>query len=127
MKHQLYSFNGVEVASPVEFSMELNDLDGDSKRNEAGYMTRIVIMSDIRKFSCRWQGLTIEEKNTILKNTSSREGHAIFECSFDNEYDEVETSYFYRGASKVTCTSIANGEKRYDLSFNIIETGRGKA
>ena len=37
MKHQLYKFNDVEVASPVAFDMELNDLDGDSKRNEAGY------------------------------------------------------------------------------------------
>ena len=43
MKHQLYKFNNVEVASPVSFDMELNDLDGDSKRNESGYMTRIVI------------------------------------------------------------------------------------
>ena len=125
MKHQLYKFNNVEVASPVSFDMELNDLDGDSKRNESGYMTRIVIMSDVRKFSCKWQGLTNEEKNIILKNTSSREGHSVFSCEFDNEYDEVETSEFYRGASKITCTSTAGGTKKYDLSFSIIETGRG--
>ena len=124
MKHQLYKFNNVEVASPVAFDMELNDLDGDSKRNESGYMTRIVIMSDVRKFSCKWQGLNNEEKNIILKNTSSREGHAVFTCEFDNEYDEIETSEFYRGASKVVCTSIANGVKKYDVSFNIIEKGR---
>lgn len=123
-KHQLYKFNNIDMPSPVSFDLELNDVDGDSNRNEAAYMVRIVIASDLRKYSCKWQGLSIAEKNLILKNTSSREGYTYFDCTFDNEYDEMETSQFYRGPVSIKCTSIADGNKRYTVEFNIIEVGR---
>lgn len=125
-KHQLYKFNDIEMPSPVAFDLELNDIDGDSKRGEGAIMYRIIIASDLRKYSCEWQGLTVDEKNLILKNTSAREGYPFFSCEFDNEYDEVEVSNFYKSSAKVKCTSIANGEKRYSLKMNIVEQGRSE-
>lgn len=120
---QLYEFNGVEVAPPTSFELRLNDIDGDSKRNEHGEMVRIVIASDKRTYSCRWDKITIAEKNTILQNTSSKFGHTTFDAYFSNEYDEDEHATFYRGTN-VSITPIlvlSDTEKYYNLSFDIIE------
>lgn len=120
---QLFQFNGVNIPAPSKFELKLNDIDGDSKRNERGDMVRIVIASDKRSYSCAWEGITIEEKNTILQNTSSKFGHTIFSAMFVNEYDATETANFYRGTnvSIIPRLILSNSVKYYDVSFDIIE------
>lgn len=120
---QLYAFNGVSVAPPTQFDLRLNDIDGDSKRNEKGDMCRIVIASDKRTYSCKWENISISEKNDILKNTSSKYGHANFSMTFSNEYDERETATFYRGTnvSVVPVLVLSETEKYYNVSFDVIE------
>lgn len=120
---QLYAFNGVGVAPPTTFDLKLNDIDGDSKRNEHGEMVRIVIASDKRTYSCAWNNISISEKNAILQNTSSKYGNATFDVYFCNEYDEDEHATFYRGTN-VSITPVlvlSDTEKYYNLSFDIIE------
>ena len=120
---QLYQFNNVDVPAPVQFDLRLNDIDGDSKRNEHGEMVRIVIASDKRSYSCKWENLSIEEKNIVLQNTSSKFGCVNFPVRFTNEYDATETATFYRGTN-VTITPkliVSPTEKYYDVSFDIIE------
>ena len=120
---QLYQFKGVDVAAPTSFELKLNDIDGDSKRNEHGDMVRIVIASDKRSYSCTWESISIEEKNIILQNTSSKYGHTNFTAKFVNEYDAVETATFYRGTnvSIIPKLVVSDTEKYYDVSFDIIE------
>lgn len=120
---QLYQLNNIDVPAPVQFDLKLNDIDGDSKRNEYGDMVRIVIASDKRSYSCKWENLTIEEKNIVLQNTSSKFGCTVFPVRFTNEYDATETATFYRGTN-VTITPkliLSAEEKYYDVSFDIIE------
>ena len=67
--------------------------------------------------------LSIEEKNIILKNTSSKFGYATFTANFANEYDENETATFYRGTNVLIEPVLIKSEteKYYNLSFDIIE------
>lgn len=120
---QLYQFNGIDVAAPSKFELKLNDVDGDSKRNEHGDMVRIVIASDKRSYSCAWENISIDEKNTILQNTSSKYGYTNFSAKFVNEYDVTETATFYRGTnvSIIPKLILSDTEKYYDVSFDIIE------
>lgn len=123
MKHGIYTINGVEVASPVVFEPILNDIDGDSKRNESQTMVRIVLRPDVHKYKCEWKGITSSQKNVILKNTSSDEGHEIFTAVVDNVYDEKVEMKFYRGTD-VTVTNkkyYPDGTMTCNLSFNIVE------
>lgn len=118
---KLLNINGVAVASPVKFELQGQDIDGDSNRNQAATMIRIVIAPDMRTISCQWYGITEAEKNLIIKNTSSRYGYAKFSVKFVNEVGEEETANFYRGQFTLTQISYIAGEEKYSLSFDIIE------
>jgi hypothetical protein len=118
---KIISINGVAVASPVSFVPQIQDVDGDSNRNQAGTMIRIVIAPDMRTFACQWKQLTQAQLSTIIRNTSSRYGHAKFSMTFINEVGEQETANFYRGAETITQVSYIANEERYNLSFNMIE------
>lgn len=118
---KLLTINGVAVASPVKFELQGQDIDGDSNRNQAATMIRIVIAPDMRTISCQWYGITEEEKNLIIKNTSSRYGYAKFSVKFINEIGEEETADFYRGQFSLSQISFIAGEERYSLTFDIIE------
>lgn len=119
---QLLQLSGVDIAAPTKFVLTLNDIDGDSKRNEQGDMVRIVIASDKRSYACEWRCITSEQKNTILQATSSKFGHATFAAQFYNEYDEIETATFYRGTNvTIEPVLLYGSEKYYNVSFDIIE------
>lgn len=119
---QLLQLAGVDVAPPSKFTLTLNDIDGDSKRNEKGDMVRIVIASDKRSYSCEWKCITSEQKNVILQATSSKFNHATFSAQFFNEYDTIETATFYRGINvSIEPVLLIDGDKYYNVSFDIIE------
>ena len=119
---QLLQLAGVDVAPPSKFALTLNDIDGDSKRNEQGDMVRIVIASDKRSYACEWRCITSEQKNAILQATSSKFNHATFSVQFFNEYDTIETATFYRGTNvSIEPVLLIDGDKYYNVSFDIIE------
>ena len=119
---QLLQLAGVDVTPPSKFTLTLNDIDGDSKRNEKGDMVRIVIASDKRSYACEWRCITSEQKNVILQATSSKFNHATFSAQFYNEYDTIETATFYRGTNvSIEPVLLIDGEKYYNVSFDIIE------
>ncbi len=121
---KILTINGYEIPSPSELSLELTDIDGNSQRNEAGFLNRIIIASDVRKFSVVWDGLNEGEKNELINITRAADGLEFFNMYFVDEYGEVDSSEFYRGPVSYTLTSVANGEKYYMVRFNIIERGR---
>ena len=119
---QLLQLSGVDIAAPTKFVLTLNDIDGDSKRNEQGDMVRIVIASDKRSYACEWRCITSEQKNVILQATSSKFNHATFSVQFYNEYDTIETATFYRGTNvTIEPVLLYGSEKYYNVSFDIIE------
>jgi hypothetical protein len=119
---QLLQLAGVDVAPPSKFTLTLNDIDGDSKRNEQGDMVRIVIASDKRSYACEWRCITSKQKNAILQATSSKFNHATFTAQFYNEYDTIETATFYRGTNvSIEPVLLLDSEKYYNVSFDIIE------
>ena len=119
---QLLQLSGVDIAAPTKFVLTLNDIDGDSKRNEQGDMVRIVIASDKRSYACEWRCITSEQKNVILQATSSKFNHTTFSAQFYNEYDTIETATFYRGTNvSIEPVLLYGSEKYYNVSFDIIE------
>lgn len=122
-QHGIYTINGVTVASPVTFEPILNDIDGDSKRNESQTMVRIVLRPDVHKYKCEWKGITSSQKNVILKNTSADEGYETFTAVVDNVYDEKVEMKFYRGTDVTVSNKkyYPDGTMTCNLSFNIIE------
>lgn len=118
---KLIDINGVAVASPILFDISAQDIDGDSNRNQAATMIRIVIAPDMRTFTLNWHNITEEEKNIIMKNTGSRYGYATFSLHFINEVGEEETANFYRTSWKLKQTCFIAGEEKYSLEFDIIE------
>lgn len=125
---KLIDFNGVAVASPVSFDLVAQDVDGDSNRNQAATMIRIVIAADMRTISIKWHNIIESEKNAIIQQTSSRYGHSNFMMKFINEVGAQENTKFYRGQMTLRQTCFIQGSELYDLSFNVIENdGRGVA
>ena len=118
---KLLNINGVAVASPVSFMLKGQDIDGDSNRNQAATMIRIVIAPAMRTISCKWHGITGEQKNAILKNVSARFGYAVYSVKFLNEFDEEETCNFYTTSYDLEQTCFISGEEKYALSFDMIE------
>lgn len=63
--------NGVAVAAPKTFQVDLVDLDADSTtRNAAGVLKRDRLRQ-MRKLECEWGPLTQEQISTILQNVNA--------------------------------------------------------
>ena len=66
----MISINGVVIATPKSFQVDILDIDGETNRNSNGDIVRDRIATK-RKIECEWPPLTQSEISTLLKAVSS--------------------------------------------------------
>lgn len=110
------SINGVAVASPKSFKVNIMDLDGENTgRNLLGVMLRDRIRVT-RKLECEWGPLTSNEIKTILQSVSGTE----FSVTYPDPLEGVTTKKFYVGDRSTPAIDFSKNVWQ-GLSMNLIE------
>jgi len=112
--------NGVAIATPKTFKVNIYDIDGETYRNTRGNLIRDRITTK-RKLECEWPPLTMTQISTLLK--------AVQDVYFTVEYpDPFEgatiTKIFYVGdrTAPLLKKNPQTGEWQWEgLSMNFIE------
>ena len=114
----MLKINGVAVAAPKVFKVDISDIDGETNRNAKGDMIRDRVATK-RKLNCEWAPLTMVQISTLLK--------AVKGVFFTVEYpDPMEGSFitktFYVGDRTTPMLYMKDGGPMWEgLSMNFIE------
>lgn len=114
----MLKINGVAVAAPKVFKVDISDIDGETNRNAKGDMIRDRVATK-RKLNCEWAPLTMAQISTLLK--------AVKGVFFTVEYpDPMEGSFitktFYVGDRTTPMLYMKDGVPMWEgLSMNFVE------
>jgi hypothetical protein len=114
----MLKINGVSIATPSQFKVTINDLDGETNRNAKGELIRDRVAVK-RKLECEWPPLTMSEISALLK--------AVQSVFFSVEYPDPEegltvTKIFYVGDRTSPMYRNTNGNILWEnLTMNFIE------
>lgn len=113
----MISINGVVIATPKTFEVEISDLDGETNRNANGDLVRDRIAVK-RKLILEWPPLSQSQISTLLKAVSS----VFFSVTFPDPELGVITKTMYVGDRTAPVYQCANGEVNWKgLKMNFIE------
>ena len=88
----MININGVVIATPKTFEVEIADIDGETNRNVKGDLTRDRIAVK-RKLNLEWPPLTQSEISILLKSVSS----VFFTVTFPDPELGIITKTMYVG------------------------------
>lgn len=110
--------NGVEIATPKTFQVDINDIDGETNRNAKGEMLRDRIATK-RKLNCEWPPLSEEECSELLKAVKD----IFFQVTYPDPMEgRALTKTFYVGDRNIPALAIVDGEVIWKgLKMNFIE------
>ena len=110
--------NGVEIATPKTFQVDINDIDGETNRNAKGEMLRDRIAVK-RKLNCEWPPLNEYECSELLKAVKD----IFFQVTYPDPMEgRMLTKTFYVGDRSIPALSYIDGEIRWNgLKMNFIE------
>ena len=110
--------NGVEIATPKTFQVDINDIDGETNRNAKGEMLRYRIATN-RKLNCEWPPLNEYECSELLKAVKD----IFFQVTYPDPMEgRALTKTFYVGDRNIPALAIVNGEVIWKgLKMNFIE------
>lgn len=114
----MIKINGVDIATPKTFQVEINDIDGETERNAQGDLIRDRITVK-QKLSLEWPPLTNAQISTLLK--------AVKDVYFNVTYpDPLEgtnsTKNMYVGTRTAAVYNYNNGNPQWEgLKMDFIE------
>lgn len=111
--------NGVAIASPKDFKVDISDLDGESGRNARGELIRDRVAVK-RKLECEWGPLTNSEISVLLQSVQS----AFFRVEYPDPMTGTnQTKTFYVGDRSAPAYFKDDSGKWLwkGLSMNLIE------
>ncbi len=115
----MLKINGVAIATPKSFQVDISDLYADNAgRNAKGDMVADRVTTK-RKLNCEWPPLSMSEISTLLQ--------AVKNVYFNVEYpDPMEgekiTKTFYVGDRSMPVYMVKNGQVLWEgLKMNFIE------
>ena len=113
--------DGVEMPSPIPYTVEVNSMDGEAGRNNTGKMMRDFV-DDKLTIQLQWGLLTQAEASQILSAVNPKKGHVFFQATIFTVEDGEYTGTFYAGTrTQPIALSTARGVLYKGVSFNIIE------
>lgn len=113
----MISINGVVIATPKTFEVEISDLDGETNRNANGNLIRDRIAVK-RKINLEWGPLTQKQISTLLSTVSS----VFFTVTFPDPELGIVTKTMYVGDRTAPAYQYVNGEVKWQgLKMNFIE------
>lgn len=110
--------NGVDIATPSSFLVDLNDIDGETNRNAKGEMLRDRIAVK-RKLNCEWPPLSASECSTLLKAVQD----VFFEVTYPDPMEGRSiTKTFYVGDRSTPALLYKDDEVYWkSVKMNFIE------
>jgi hypothetical protein len=115
----MLKINGVDIATPQKFSVNIEDIDGETERNANGDLLRDRVAVK-RKLNCEWPPLKNSEISVLLK--------AVKDVYFDVFYPDPEegtsvTKTFYVGPRTAPVYTVdAAGQPLWEnLKMDFIE------
>jgi len=114
----MLKINGVAIAAPSVFQVDIADIDGETRRNARGDLIRDRVAVK-RKLNCEWPPLTMGEISTLLQ--------AVKDVFFQVTYPEpmtgrTETKTFYVGDRSMPLLLVKDGQYLWKgLKMNFIE------
>lgn len=114
----MLKINGVAVATPKVFKVDISDIDGETSRNARGDMIRDRVATK-RKLNCEWAPLTMVQASTLLKAV----GNVFFSVEYPDPMEgKVITKTFYVGDRSTPMLCIKSGVPMWEgLTMNFIE------
>ena len=114
----MLKINGVAVAAPKVFKVDISDIDGETSRNAKGDLIRDRIATK-RKLSCEWPALTMDEISTLLKAVRN----TFFTVTYPDPMEgKVITKTFYVGDRTTPMLYMKDGAPMWEgLNMNFIE------
>lgn len=89
----MLKINGVQIATPKTFKVDISDLDGEAGRNARGNLIRDRVAVK-RKLECEWPPLKDNEISAVLQAVKNE----FFQVSYpDPMTGSVQTKTFYVG------------------------------
>lgn len=116
----MLKINGVAIATPKTFKVNIYDIDGETYRNTRGDLIRDRITTK-RKLECEWPPLTMTQISTLLKAVEDE----FFQVEYPDPYEGAFiTKTFYVGdrTAPMLRQNQQTGEILWEgLSMNFIE------
>lgn len=115
----MLNINGVAIAAPKTYQVQISDLDGETNRNANGELLRDRIAVK-RKLTLEWGPLDNSEISTILKTVKD----VFFEVTFNDPMDGIIIVTMYVGDRTAPAYMYDEESKEMkwkDLKMNFIE------
>lgn len=115
----MLKINGVAIAAPAVFKVDISDLDGEAGRNARGNLIRDRVAVK-RKLECEWGPLKNSEISTLLQAVKDE----FFQVTYpDPMTGNNQTKTFYVGdRSAPALYKESNGQMLWHgLTMNLIE------
>ena len=109
----MIKINGVDIATPKSFSVEINDIDGETERNASGDLIRDRIAVK-RKLECEWPPLTDGQISSLLQSVSN----VFFSVTYPDPMNGTITKTMYVGARTAALYKVGLWE---GLKMSLIE------
>lgn len=113
----MIEINGIRIPVPTAFSVDIEDLDGESERTADGNLHRERIAVK-RKLKLEYKWLDQHQSSELLNAM----GDEFFNVTYPDPQEGYTTKTFYVGARSTPMYSYINGSPRWEkMSFNFIE------
>lgn len=114
----MLKINGVAIAAPSVFQVDIADIDGETRRNARGDLIRDRVAVK-RKLNCEWPPLTMGEISTLLQAVKD----VFFQVTYpDPMTGRTETKTFYVGDRSMPLLLVKDGQYLWKgLTMNFIE------
>lgn len=113
----MLKINGVSIAMPKSFQVDISDIDGETNRNAAGQLIRDRIAVK-RKLSCEWPPLSQAQASALLGAVSN----VFFTIQYPDPLVGTTTKTFYVGDRTVPMYRNIEGTILWEgLKMNFVE------
>lgn len=114
----MLKINGVVIATPKAFQVEINDIDGETERNAQGDMIRDRIAVKT-KINLEWGPLKNNEISTLLQSVSG----VFFNVTYPDPYTgSNSTKTMYVGTRTAPMYNYNDGNPKWEsLRMSLIE------
>lgn len=114
----LFKVDGNPLLVPdLDVVLNYEDLDGDSGRDESGFMHRYVIRKDVKKWDFVYSSLS-QEEYAYLNNLLRTKSTFTFTYPVDGNPNDLATCICYVSKRSITWRSLATGHfKNYKFSI----------
>jgi hypothetical protein len=113
----MIKINGVDIATPKVFGVDINDIDGETERNAQGDMMRDKIAVK-KKLNMEWPPLENNEISVLLNAVKD----VFFQVTYPDPSEGETTKTMYVGTRTAAMYNYNNGDPKWEgLKMNFIE------